>query len=877
MIKQNMELKRWTSDTISEITEIHTLINAIHQQSILDFKETIKNIMEVGNQAIKTIVASHQNPEQNRGYYDTDSSVKTALKLYDLSEDKTNPDILDFIGRLSLLRLPFQKMGSFNEYQIEDFVCKDDFLVWTTRLYAHSVDIFMNFSESEKNIIISYNESSRKRGNAERVRYFETVLKKLGFFVETDTELSLGEQNGVCSLKATLSADYGLNEYTDFVEVATKVVSLFSHSVMLDWDLEAIIDTYSEDYFYESFDKLVKKFEAGDIWYGYAPTSQNSFDKGKLVDLPQRVRLDNTLFRQILQYLQLPVPDFISESSREYLDQPALDKYNNIIERSFAVGRIFIDKDGILKRDEKYNVVSFLAQAISEKEEEFLYNSRLINLLPYNKLNFKTVGYVGDFVAVSGYMKLQNGKYLSVKGLINPATKRMKYSTVELVSVSGRESLSSDKLLQILQEEGFDVSAQEKVSKTEQLKIAETLHKNVQVTDSLETRGTPTSSGNATYVAGRITFNRDKVDKNSILVVPYTTPDDVERIKVAKAILTTGGGVLSHAAITTREYGTPSAIIDGTWKNYGLDILYYLPFGDPLTVDGLSIRTVEEKHKLLKEGSVVLVNGETGHVLLFDDLNENLNSLQNAIDKDDAATISQILSVNTGNKNIGRLIEYVYFQAVGDAQMANTLNMLFSHKSSVVKNKVKELNKNYIHSKILNIEEAMENIKTIEDINIAYSVLGTISDKLNFIKTPEENPDIVLLREKFVKLKEEMDFKYLKYIKELIAKCDALLLQKQFSDSDIAEIVNILQKAKVYNLFVDEKESDIQLQNFMYQLTHKLAVLEIKMRVSLEAKEKKSIVSLDNIQDGDVFSFGSKTTELAKIRRLLKDKENVVV
>ena len=43
--------------------------------------------------------------------------------------------------------------------------------------------------------------------------------------------------------------------------------------------------------------------------------------------------------------------------------------------------------------------------------------------------------------------------------------------------------------------------------------------------------------------------------------MPFTTPEDIDAIRAAEAVIVTSGGLLSHAGVTTREFGIPSLIL----------------------------------------------------------------------------------------------------------------------------------------------------------------------------------------------------------------------------------------------------------------------------------------------------------------------------
>ena len=78
----------------------------------------------------------------------------------------------------------------------------------------------------------------------------------------------------------------------------------------------------------------------------------------------------------------------------------------------------------------------------------------------------------------------------------------------------------------------------------------------------------------------------DKIKNHDVLVAPMTSPDFVPAMKKSSAIITDEGGQTSHAAIVSRELGIPCIV--GT----------------------------KEATKILKDGQIVTVNGESGQVFL---------------------------------------------------------------------------------------------------------------------------------------------------------------------------------------------------------------------------------------------------------------------
>ena len=88
--------------------------------SIADFKKEIGDISKIG--APIQVITAHQ---------------ESTIEGYNLS-DTINSNIIKFLSKLATRKVP--------ESLINDFICKDDLVVWTTILNQHSVDIFFNFS-----------------------------------------------------------------------------------------------------------------------------------------------------------------------------------------------------------------------------------------------------------------------------------------------------------------------------------------------------------------------------------------------------------------------------------------------------------------------------------------------------------------------------------------------------------------------------------------------------------------------------------------------------------------------------------------------------------------------------------------------------------
>jgi pyruvate, orthophosphate dikinase len=112
-------------------------------------------------------------------------------------------------------------------------------------------------------------------------------------------------------------------------------------------------------------------------------------------------------------------------------------------------------------------------------------------------------------------------------------------------------------------------------------------------------RGLAASPGAA---VGRAYFTADDAadaaerGEDVILVRSETSPEDVHGMMVSKGILTARGGLVSHAAVVARGWGTPAVV-----------------GADAIKIDG---RQFTVGGSLVREGDVISIDGSTGEVVL---------------------------------------------------------------------------------------------------------------------------------------------------------------------------------------------------------------------------------------------------------------------
>ena len=113
--------------------------------------------------------------------------------------------------------------------------------------------------------------------------------------------------------------------------------------------------------------------------------------------------------------------------------------------------------------------------------------------------------------------------------------------------------------------------------------------------------GLPASPGAA---SGKVVFSAEDAEaysergeKNTILVRIETSPDDIGGMHIAKGILTTRGGMTSHAAVVARGMGTPCVSGAGT-----INVNY-------------REKTMTALGEVIREGDVITIDGSSGEVM----------------------------------------------------------------------------------------------------------------------------------------------------------------------------------------------------------------------------------------------------------------------
>jgi pyruvate, orthophosphate dikinase len=165
-----------------------------------------------------------------------------------------------------------------------------------------------------------------------------------------------------------------------------------------------------------------------------------------------------------------------------------------------------------------------------------------------------------------------------------------------------RTAQAALKIAVSLVEEGV-IDRDEAVRRIEPASLDQLLHPMLDPTakTTVLSRGLPASPGAA---SGKVVFSADEAEELAvrgeavILVRIETSPEDIHGMHAAKGVLTTRGGMTSHAAVVARGMGRPCVAGAGD-----------------LRID-YAARTMAARTTLVKAGEMITIDGSTGEVML---------------------------------------------------------------------------------------------------------------------------------------------------------------------------------------------------------------------------------------------------------------------
>ena len=208
------------------------------------------------------------------------------------------------------------------------------------------------------------------------------------------------------------------------------------------------------------------------------------------------------------------------------------------------------------------------------------------------------------------------------------------------------------------------ITRQEAVLRVEPASLDQLLHPTIdpKAERKIVATGLPASPGAA---SGEIVFNSDEAEqlkaagRKVILVRVETSPEDIHGMHAAEGILTTRGGMTSHAAVVARGMGKPCVSGAGSLRvDYAGGSMRVGPKvfkkGDIITIDGSAGQVIEGAVKMLEPE----LSGDFGTLMQWADEARRMKVRTNADTPTDARTARQF-----GAEGIGLCrTEHMFFE-----------------------------------------------------------------------------------------------------------------------------------------------------------------------------------------------------------------------
>lgn len=250
--------------------------------------------------------------------------------------------------------------------------------------------------------------------------------------------------------------------------------------------------------------------------------------------------------------------------------QATIDEYfSHPIREAVGRGELTVGQQGFVKRNPRYHPVADVVGSVVADEDRALRVAALLKSADLD-LEFVAIGSIDQLTVVRAQQELAPREWLVVYGLSDDEYGAVLYAFCQYSRIAGKQDwLSLADVSRLLRRAGFSVPAAIRVSGFQKIVshrklVSQPAERSKIVGTSI--RGLPASVGDGSVRLGRITLDRNYSHRpnsgiGSVLLVPFTSPEDIEAIRCAAAVLVTSGGLLSHAAVTTREFAIPALIL----------------------------------------------------------------------------------------------------------------------------------------------------------------------------------------------------------------------------------------------------------------------------------------------------------------------------
>jgi len=483
-------------------------------------------------------------------------------------------------------------------------------------LGKHSAEIYVKFAAPDDGgmLRIRYEDWETGRGKRERMSLLEMQLADMG--VSHDLEADQ-------FLTAVLDKDHGLNSESQLAELFPAAIQTLHE----DSELNLYLEKFKGEKGLETIRRYADLFAAEGGWPSKEWNRNDNATFGKFYDayVEKKQQAQRKLLRQALdaELERLGLPRFPEAAG---FGRAVIKRYfTDAVQKALIIGQLTLGEDGV-PEPQKYRPVEGLADFVLTDAAEARRLGSLVSHLDV-ELSYEPIGAVGALRAERAVLRLgRKGFVLYV--LRDPETGFIGYARAQAYDSQLSDDLTAAALTEFLERQGLKApTTVEDVGAVQAALLDQMLRARPTASPYLGQRaaGLAASAGEGGFVTAPVTFDRAG-KPGAILFVPFTEPDDIDAIGRSAAVVTTGGGLLSHAGITTREMGIPSVILptarwrkDSERRDY-VEFDVYAANGRPVERKGLSLTPELTLQRFaVKEGGLIRVNGATGELSHFAD------------------------------------------------------------------------------------------------------------------------------------------------------------------------------------------------------------------------------------------------------------------
>ena len=525
------------------------------------------------------------------------------------------------------------------------FVLIGTHLAYSVKLGEHRIELFANLADPDEEGLIrlqSY-QGGAELAQALRAEFVGKVLKEAGLIVTLD-------QSSLVEILVTgyLDKDHGARTDRQIERALMVVLRLIWSLRDLDYAMAYLFlaRVPSGGLLYKANPEKISEFASsiarmflveGKIPFSYRGEGM-PFETYCEFSGPRALREFNSYVSEERQMVRHRLYFALNALLRTFdmaviqpgtggVGQEVIDRHlNGPCRKALGRGELRLDSRGFLERNPAYQPLKEIIRRVLAREHEALRTAVLLKKTDL-QLDYDTIGSIDQLTVERAQLEISPNEWLVIYGLADDENRSVLYAFGHhLTPTSGGKWLSIAGLRSILRKGAFSVPAKIQVPAFRKLVSHRLLVEQARAPGGFSdqtVRGLLASVGDGSVRIGRITFDRDyclnlQSREGRVLLVPFTTPEDIEAIRAAEAVLVTSGGLLSHAGVTTREFGIPSLILPhAEWVKSSEGTIVRIEERHPgkttLTDEGFWVSESMVSETLdIREGCVVMVWASQG-------------------------------------------------------------------------------------------------------------------------------------------------------------------------------------------------------------------------------------------------------------------------